>query len=115
MDTPSVLVPTRKRAMECAAMGAADPFQKMLLAFRPRFFGKGRFDKLFGAALRTAYNLGRLSDKSVKARDWTCTRCGWAGPYKDTAPVMYKGIDWQNCPSCGHVAIPGTGLAKEDG
>ena len=37
---------------------------------------------------------------------WICTQCGWGGKYTDAAPVMYHGVDWQNCPSCGAVAIP---------
>ena len=38
--------------------------------------------------------------------DWMCTKCMWKGKYKESMPVMYRGIDWQNCPSCGAVAIP---------
>lgn len=115
MPTPSVLAPTPEKAREHASMGAADPFEKMLLSFRPWLFGKMKFDRLFGAALRTAYNLGVMADKSPKAAEWACTKCRWTGPYKDTAPVMYRGRDWQNCPSCGAAAIPGNGLATEKG
>lgn len=38
--------------------------------------------------------------------EWICTSCVWKGFYKETIPVMYHGIDWQNCPSCNAVAIP---------
>ena len=39
-------------------------------------------------------------------REWICTKCSWKGEYQDTMPVMYHGVDWQNCPSCKSVAIP---------
>lgn len=38
--------------------------------------------------------------------EWICTKCNWTGNYSQTLPVMYHGIDWQNCPSCNSVAIP---------
>ncbi len=37
---------------------------------------------------------------------WICTKCVWQGPEEETEPVMYRGVDWQNCPSCRAVAIP---------
>lgn len=37
---------------------------------------------------------------------WICTKCAWQGPEEETDPVMYRGVDWQNCPSCRAVAIP---------
>ena len=37
---------------------------------------------------------------------WMCTKCMWQGVYSETKPVMYRGIDWQHCPSCNSVAIP---------
>ena len=37
---------------------------------------------------------------------WKCTTCHWEGTYSDTLHVMYHGIDWEKCPSCGSVLIP---------
>lgn len=37
---------------------------------------------------------------------WICTKCAWQGSEEETDPVMYRGVDWQNCPSCQAVAIP---------
>lgn len=38
--------------------------------------------------------------------NWKCTQCTWEGEGRHTAPVMYRGTDWQNCPSCNAPAIP---------
>lgn len=40
---------------------------------------------------------------------WNCTRCIWEGQYDETDGVMYRGVDWQHCPSCGAIAIPRLG------
>ena len=37
---------------------------------------------------------------------WICTKCVWKGKYEETMPVMYHGVDWQNCPSCKSPVIP---------
>ena len=37
---------------------------------------------------------------------WICTKCSWKGDYQLTKGVMYKGVDWQHCPSCDSIAIP---------
>lgn len=42
---------------------------------------------------------------------WACTRCLWKGLYADTRPVMYRGVDWQRCPSCQTIAIPQNGVS----
>ena len=37
---------------------------------------------------------------------WVCTKCLWEGVYSLTKGVMYRGIDWQHCPSCNSIVIP---------
>lgn len=37
---------------------------------------------------------------------WICTKCSWKGVYHLTKGVIYRGIDWQHCPSCNSIAIP---------
>ena len=46
--------------------------------------------------------------REVRNKDdnWYCTKCMWSGKYKETIPVMYNALDWQNCPSCTAIAIP---------
>lgn len=38
---------------------------------------------------------------------WFCTQCAWEGFYKELDHVMFRGHDWERCPSCGAVAFPG--------
>lgn len=46
------------------------------------------------------------------AVEWMCTHCKWNGSYGDTMGVMYRGVDWQQCPVCRSVAIPSTGSTR---
>lgn len=45
---------------------------------------------------------------------WVCTSCMWEGTYKQTESVMYKGVGWQYCPSCGEPVIPKKVDQKEE-
>lgn len=46
------------------------------------------------------------------ADNWMCTHCEWNGHFGDTMGVMYRGVDWQQCPVCRSVVIPSTGSTR---
>lgn len=53
-----------------------------------------------------------MATHEIRWMDWKCTRCAWQGDYWSTMGVMYGGVDWQNCPNCGAVAIPTIGSTR---
>ncbi len=48
---------------------------------------------------------GILGKQSAKTK-WFCTECSWEGIFEECGHVMYRGHDWENCPSCNSIAIP---------
>ena len=43
----------------------------------------------------------------MKNEKWICINAhDWKGSYEETIPVMYHGVDWQQCPICGAPVVP---------
>jgi len=55
------------------------------------------------------HDIGITLVNAIYSKNWKCTSCMWAGAMNEAMPVMYRGTNWRNCPSCSNIAIPISG------
>jgi len=45
-------------------------------------------------------------NEALENTQWACTLCSWVGDRKDCSHVMFRGVNWERCPSCNSIVIP---------